>query len=100
MEGTAYATDDEGTVSASTLCAGALRSSFGLALERLKANDIDPAGLGLAIGYEFGPMTVTRLGMQGDRGAQSAAVSSLLKVSNAAAQARKLHWPGRIRCRN
>jgi hypothetical protein len=67
MEGTAYATDDEETVSTSTLCAGALRSSFDLALERLKANDIDPGGLGLAIGYEFGPMTVTRLGMQGDR---------------------------------
>jgi class 3 adenylate cyclase len=67
MAGTAYATDDEETVSTSTLCAGAFRSSFDLALERLKANDIDPDGLGLAIGYEFGPMTVTRLGMQGDR---------------------------------
>jgi class 3 adenylate cyclase len=67
VEGTAYATDDEETISTSTLCAGALRSSFDLALERLNANGIDPAGLGLAIGYEHGPMTVTRLGMQGNR---------------------------------
>jgi class 3 adenylate cyclase len=67
MEGTAYTTDDEETVSTSTLCAGGLRSSFNLALERLKTNKIDVKGLGLALGFEFGPMTVTRLGMQGDR---------------------------------
>jgi len=67
MEGTAHSTDDEETVSTATLCSGALRSSFDLALERLKANGIATAGLGLAIGLEFGPMTVTRLGMQGSR---------------------------------
>ena len=67
MEGTAHTTDSEETISASTLCAGALRSSFDLALERLDANGIDVEGLGLAIGFEFGPMVVTRLGMQGDR---------------------------------
>lgn len=67
MEGTAYSTDEEQTVSTATLCAGALRSSFDLALERLKANGIATDGLGLAIGFEFGPMTVTRLGMQGSR---------------------------------
>lgn len=67
MEGTAHTTDNEETISNTTLCAGALRSSFDLALERLEANDIDTAGLGLAIGFEFGPMTVTRLGMQGSR---------------------------------
>jgi hypothetical protein len=67
MEGTAHTTDTEETISAATLCAGALRSSFDLALERLDANDIDVANLGLAIGFEFGPMVVTRLGMQGDR---------------------------------
>jgi hypothetical protein len=44
-----------------------LRSSFNLALERLKANGIATDGLGLAIGFEFGPMTVSRLGMQGNR---------------------------------
>lgn len=67
MQGTAYLTDEEATVSDSTLCAGALRSSFDLALERLRDNDVDTDALGLAIGYEYGPMTVTRLGMQGDR---------------------------------
>jgi hypothetical protein len=46
-----------------TLCAGAFGSSFDLALERQKANGIATDGLGLAIGFEFGP-TVTRLGMQ------------------------------------
>jgi class 3 adenylate cyclase len=67
MEGTAHTTYEEDTVSTATLCAGGLRSSFNLALERLKANKVGVAGLGLAIGFEFGPMTVTRLGMQGDR---------------------------------
>lgn len=67
MEGTAHTTYEEDTISTATLCAGALRSSFDLALERLKVNKVGIAGLGLAIGYEFGPMTVTRLGMQGDR---------------------------------
>ena len=67
MEGTAYSTDEEETVSTATLCAGALRSSFNLALERLNANGIATDSLGLAIGFEFGPMTITRLGMQGSR---------------------------------
>ena len=67
MEGTAYATDDEESVSTATLCVGALRSSFDLTLERLEANGIGAKSLGIQIGFEFGPMTVTRLGMQGDR---------------------------------
>lgn len=67
MEGTAHTTYCEESISTATLCAGGLRSSFDLALVRLKANKVDVAGLGLAIGFEFGPMTVTRLGMQGDR---------------------------------
>jgi class 3 adenylate cyclase len=67
MEGTAYTTHEDDTVSTATLCVGGLRSSFNLCLARLKANDVDVADLGLAIGFEFGPMTVTRLGMQGNR---------------------------------
>jgi class 3 adenylate cyclase len=67
MSGTAYQTDVEDTISTSTLCAGGLRSSFDLSLERLRESGVETAGLGLAIGYEFGPMTVTRLGMHGDR---------------------------------
>jgi class 3 adenylate cyclase len=66
-DGTAHSTDDLETVSSATLCAGALRSSFDLALEKLEEQDVDIDGLGLAIGFEFGFMTVTRLGMQGDR---------------------------------
>lgn len=66
-EGTAFKTDSEETVTTATLCAGALRSSFELALEKLGDEDVDTAGLGLQIGFEYGPMTVTRLGLRGDR---------------------------------
>lgn len=66
-DGTVQTTDDAATVSTATLCAGALRSSFELCLEKLEEEGIDTDELGLAIGFEFGPMTVTRLGMHGDR---------------------------------
>ena len=66
-EGTAHTTDEEVTISNSVLCAGGLRSSFDEALIRLADQDVDAEGLGLAIGFEFGPMTVTRLGIHGDR---------------------------------
>ncbi|MGU3493993.1 transcriptional regulator [Xanthobacteraceae bacterium A53D] len=67
LEGTAYETDIEGSVSTATLCAGALRSSFNLALERLRSNGVDTDDLGLAIGFEFGPTAISRLGMRGSR---------------------------------
>lgn len=67
MDGTAHTTDEEESISAATLCVGALRSSFDLTLERLSDNGIATSGLGLAIGFDFGPMTVTRLGIQGSR---------------------------------
>nr|WP_183897250.1 adenylate/guanylate cyclase domain-containing protein [Rhizobium skierniewicense] len=67
LEGTAHNTDTDETVSTSVLCAGALRSSFDLALERLEANGVDTDDLGLAVGFEFGPSAITRLGMQGKR---------------------------------
>ena len=66
-EGTAYTTDEEATVSNATLCAGAIRSSFDLAIEKLKGEGIDVDGLGIQIGFELGPISTTRLGMQGDR---------------------------------
>lgn len=66
-EGTAQTTDNEETVSTAVLCAGALRSSFELAMEKLDEEGVDVEGLGLAIGIEFGPMTLTRLGAHGDR---------------------------------
>lgn len=65
-DGTAQTTDEELTISNLTLCAGGMRSSFNLAVERLKAHGTDAGSLGLAIGFEYGPMTVTRLGMKGD----------------------------------
>ena len=67
FEGTSRTTDDEESVSTAVLCAGALRSSFNLAIEMLEDEGIDVSNLGLQIGFEFGPMTVTRLGMQSDR---------------------------------
>jgi class 3 adenylate cyclase len=66
VEGTAQTTDSEETISNMTLCAGAMRSSFDVALKRLKESGTDATSLGLAIGFEYGPMTVTRLGMKGD----------------------------------
>jgi class 3 adenylate cyclase len=65
VEGTAQTTDTEETISNMTLCAGAMRSSFNLALKRLKENGTDASSLGLAIGFDYGPMTVTRLGIKG-----------------------------------
>lgn len=65
-DGTAQITDTEKTISNMTLCAAAMRSSFRLAQERLAAAGTDANALGLAVGFEFGPMAVTRLGMKGD----------------------------------
>ncbi|WP_241974765.1 adenylate/guanylate cyclase domain-containing protein [Paraburkholderia sp. BL17N1] len=66
-EGTAQTTDIEETIRSGTLCAGALRSSFDLALEKLGDNGVDTEGLGLAIGFEYGFMAVSRLGIKGGR---------------------------------
>lgn len=67
FEGTSQTTYDKETISDAVLCAGALRSSFDLALKLLTEDGLDVEDLGLQIGFEYGPMTVTRLGMQGDR---------------------------------
>lgn len=66
-EGTAAKTDEAETVAVSTLLAGGLRSSFELALKRLADHGYATGTLGLAIGFEYGPMAVTRLGIKGDR---------------------------------
>jgi class 3 adenylate cyclase len=66
VEGTAQTTDEKETISNLTLCAGGMRSSFDLALTKLKEDGTNASSLGLAIGFEFGPMTVTRLGMKGE----------------------------------
>ena len=66
VEGTAQTTEVEETISNMTLCAAAMRSSFDVALKRLKDKGTDASSLGLAVGFEYGPMTVTRLGMKGE----------------------------------
>jgi class 3 adenylate cyclase len=66
VEGTAQTTDEEETISNLTLCAGGIRSSFGLALTKLKEDGTDATSLGIAVGFEFGPMNVTRLGIRGE----------------------------------
>lgn len=67
LEGTTHTTDTDATISTAVLCAGGLRSSFDLAIERLQDNGVDTDDLGLAIGFDFGPGSITRLGMQGSR---------------------------------
>lgn len=67
FDGTSQTTNMQETISNAVLCAGALRSSFNLAIEILGDDGIDVSTLGLQIGFEYGPMTITRLGMQGDR---------------------------------
>ena len=64
-EGTAQTTDAAETTSTATLAAGALRSGFELALESLNEKSYSTGDLGLAIGFEYGPIAVTRLGMKG-----------------------------------
>lgn len=66
-EGTAQTTDEKETISAATLLAGAFRSSFDLALKRLAEENYETGDLGLAIGFDYGPMTITRLGLKSDR---------------------------------
>src|SRR3546814_4883792 len=82
------------TVSTATLCAGALRSNFDLALERLDANGVDTDGLGLAIGFEFGPTAITRLGMRGGKAHCSVSLLSAGPGRQAGAERlrRKLQW--------
>jgi len=66
-EGTAQTTYTEETISGAVRCAGALRSSFALAIERLQHNGCETGDLGIAVGIEYGPTAISRLGMQGDR---------------------------------
>jgi hypothetical protein len=63
-EGTSQTTDEEDSIRTAVLCSGALRSSFELALDMLEAEGLDVDGLGLAIGFEFGPIALTRLGIK------------------------------------
>lgn len=66
-DGTVQTTDEVKSVSEATRLAGALRSSFNLAIERLKDQNVETGNLGLAIGFDLGPTAVTRLGTKGNR---------------------------------
>lgn len=76
--GTAYKTDASASVSQAALAAGAMRSSFGLCLDALRDIGVNTDGLGLGIGFDYGALTVTRLGVRGSmiRCATSKAVLS------------------------
>lgn len=64
-KGTAQTTDAEGSITTTILCAGGLRDSFDLALDELAEARIAADELGLAIGADFGPIALTRLGVKG-----------------------------------
>ncbi|WP_232311107.1 adenylate/guanylate cyclase domain-containing protein [Herbaspirillum autotrophicum] len=66
-EGTSQTTDTKETISTSVLLAGALRSSFDLAIEMLKKAGHETGKLGLAIGLEYGQVSISRLGIKGSR---------------------------------
>jgi class 3 adenylate cyclase len=66
VEGTATETETKQTITNAVLCAGAIRSSFNLALKVLTENSKNVDGLGIAIGLEYGSIAVTRLGMKGE----------------------------------
>lgn len=66
IEGTAATTDDAETAKNALLCASAMRSSFAVSLNELKANGVDVGDLGLAIGLEHGFIATTRLGVKGE----------------------------------
>jgi class 3 adenylate cyclase len=62
-EGTAHTTDETKTVSAAVTCAGALRDAF----EIIRGELPETRNLGIAIGVDLGPVSITRLGVRGTR---------------------------------
>lgn len=64
--GTAANTDSEETISTAVLCAGGLHDSFKLCLEILEDEGCEVGDLGLQIGFDYGPIATTRLGMKAD----------------------------------
>lgn len=66
-EGTTHTIDEVESISYATLMAGALRSSFNLAIEKLEAAKYKTGNLGLSIGFDLGPISVSRLGIKGRR---------------------------------
>lgn len=66
-DGTTHTTDVQLSVSEATRLAGALRSSFNISIDRLIEKGYNTGDLGLAIGFDFGQVSVTRLGAKGHR---------------------------------
>jgi class 3 adenylate cyclase len=66
-EGTTQTLDEESSISYAVLMAGALRSSFQLGIKKLIEAGYKTGILGLSIGFDLGPISVSRLGMQGRR---------------------------------
>lgn len=66
-EGNSKTTDMQESISSAVLCAAALRSSFDLAIEMLSDAGYDTTGLGLQIGLEIGLISVSRMGLHGER---------------------------------
>jgi class 3 adenylate cyclase len=64
--GTASNTDSKETISTTVLCAGGLHDSFKLSIEVLEDHNCEVGELGLQIGFEYGPVATTRLGMKAD----------------------------------
>jgi class 3 adenylate cyclase len=67
--GTRYSDDGARSVKDSLMCASGMRSSFSLAQRILKTID----KLDLAIGIEYGPVSLTRVGQRGEESVRCAA---------------------------
>lgn len=65
-EGTAQTTDAEETISNMTLCAAAMHSSFDVAIQELKNGGTDASKLSLQVGFDYGPIAITRLGIKAE----------------------------------
>lgn len=81
-DGEGTTTDNAETIRQAIHCAGGLRSSFGICQGLLP----DAHQLGLAIGFEFGPTPITRLGIRGERSVRVA--SSIARTMSEAEQQR------------
>ncbi|MFV5585376.1 transcriptional regulator [Acinetobacter oleivorans] len=85
-EGTSKDTNMNNTADVGTEAVGGIRSSFLLSLDLLEERfDIDISELGLAIGYEIGETSLTRVGKKG----QSTRISLGISTINAEEEQRK-----------
>jgi class 3 adenylate cyclase len=78
-EGTAYTTDHPKSVDVATEAVSAIRSSFLMSLDKLseRFEITGLSDLGLAIGYEIGDVSLTRVGKIGDTSRYAIGVSTI-----------------------